>query len=122
MPMQSRDADSDVDSVLAGDYSSDDDQAETRQNAAGMLLEELTLLYMGGKISAKIFCTLCHFASVAGLNVFNKYGFPPGRQSGKYQKHLDKIFQFKKDDGMIYKLDLPTMQRGQAVRSIHTMQ
>ena len=122
MPMQSRDADSDVDSVLAGDYSSDDDRAETRQNAAGMLLEELTLLYMGGNISARIFCTLCHFASLAALNAFNKYGQKPGQQTGKYQRHLDRIFKFKKDDGTIYKLGLPTMQRGQAVRSVHAMQ
>ena len=122
MPRQSRDADSDVDSVLAGDYSSDDDRAETRQNAAGMLLEELTLLYMGGNISARIFCTLCHFASLAGLNAFNRYGQKPGQQTGKYQRHLDRIFKFKKDDGTIYKLGLPTMQRGQAVRAVHTMQ
>ena len=72
---------------------SDEDPWEPRSNkerAAAMFIEVLVGIYMSSAISAMTFCVLCYWAALAGMpGMVNIYGLAPGKQSGKYQTHLD---------------------------------
>eukprot|EP00972_Heterocapsa_arctica_P062347 9190396-Heterocapsa_arctica.AAC.1 len=53
----------------------------------------LDLLYKG-KISAKDACHLCYWAHLSGASSqVGRAGFPPNKNSGHYQRHIDSILQ-----------------------------
>lgn len=83
-PEGSESGDSDLDS-------SDRDPATDPGAAADMFLEKLLGEYMHSVISAQTFCILCHWAWKAGMpGRAAAYAYPPGRESGHYQRHLTK--------------------------------
>ena len=67
-------------------------RAEQRAAGASLLKQNMTL-YALGKTSAADFAIQCHHCVLAGVHgaPFHLYGVPPGRQSGAYQQHLDKV-------------------------------
>lgn len=64
---------------------------------------------MGGKLSAKRMCTLCHWASLAGVSEARPYSLRPSAQSGHFQRKLDAALGFREEDLKLYKLKAPVM-------------
>ena len=101
-----------------------DDSDEEDQSPswfAKQLVEELILLYMGCHLSARTFCILMYLAWRAGLEACRPYALGPGKQTGKYQRFLDKVFNFKHTDGSLYKLSCPSTRARSVVREMYTM-
>jgi hypothetical protein len=86
--------------------------------AAMEMLEVLLDLYMNSQISAMHFCTTCYWACKAGISEAEVYGFAPGKASGAYQAHLDRVLGNDFLKRFAYSLSLPGSSRGQAERSI----
>lgn len=65
-----------------------------KRNAGAALLQHFKNLYALGKMTAADFCIGCYHASAAGIigADFAPFAYPPGLQSGRYQKELDKIW------------------------------
>eukprot|EP00959_Pyramimonas_sp_CCMP1952_P207717 4344687-Pyramimonas_sp.AAC.1 len=55
------------------------------------LLRRLLKLYASCRLTAEQLCTMCHACVEAGVpgGNFNLYSLEEGKQSGRYQRHLD---------------------------------
>lgn len=86
--------------------------------AASGFLDELLELYYKGIVSARSFCVLNHFASLAGIadERVRLYGKGPGSSSGNYQKHLDHVLGFADAKKKFYYIDTIGSVRGEPDR------
>jgi hypothetical protein len=101
---------------------SDDERMSEQDKAGSEFLEVLLGLYMASALTAQHFCVLCYWAAKGGVpGVVATYALPPGRQSGKYQAHLDDKLLFKSKREKMYLLQTPGMQRADISRSRVTL-
>ena len=60
-------------------------------------IETMFMLYYAHGLSAHHLCQVFFWAGQAGIAEAVKFGMPPGRQSGKYKRHLDNALEVKED-------------------------
>ena len=105
------------DQASADDASDAEEPERSPRAAAEKLLDELLVLYMSSSISAMTLCTLCHWASLAGLGEpVSRYAKKPGAPTGAYQRFLDGKLGFREDRSRQYILTVPGMPRGGQTR------
>ena len=105
------------DQASADDASDAEEPERSPRAAAEKLLDELLVLYMSSSISAMTLCTLCHWASLAGLgDPVSRYAKKPGAPTGAYQRFLDGKLGFREDRSRQYILTVPGMPRGGQTR------
>ena len=87
-----------------------------RRQAGAELLKIFLSLYAVTKISAMDLCIICYWCERALLlgGAFGLYAFGPGKQSGKYQHHLDRVLP--RQEAYVYP-EMPQALRGTAARS-----
>ena len=99
---------------------SSDDEITPEQSpakAAFELLSFLIGLYASSQISAASFCTICYYAELCGVAHVSEYSQPPGKQTGYYQRFLNKAFGFDHMKKHFYQLHMPgSSYSGQAGR------
>eukprot|EP00959_Pyramimonas_sp_CCMP1952_P223728 4678093-Pyramimonas_sp.AAC.1 len=78
------------------------------------LEDHLLQLYATGRIDAKALCLTCFFAVKAGARgtLLEKLQFGPGKQSGKYAKHLRDALPEQVSAPELHFLDLPVYLNG----------
>jgi len=66
---------------------------QSHRDSGSQLLRLLLKLYSSAKLSALDFCELCHWSDLAGVPgaAFSLYAMRPGKQTGSYQDHLDRV-------------------------------
>lgn len=77
------------------------------EDASDAFIAYATSLLMERTLNAKEFCTLMHFASLAGIGKAAAYGLKPGSSSGHYQRRLDRSIGQHKDMAALYCLNAP---------------
>ena len=116
--------DDDCDVCFEEDVSDDevwiDDVESLSAEECGERLRDilLSLLFAGGNFSAKRLCTVAYWARRAGAIGVDELAFPPGKQSGQYQRHLDTKLKTQPKNLMAYKLDLPKYTKTELWRTI----
>ena len=109
------------DDLSDGSSSSDGEpEPPTGQGASEMLIEQLLTSHLRGDISAKTLCLTCYWAARAGAaDPIGMFGFPPGAQSGAYQRHVDRVLGYRAgQEGDRYTLKLPQYLRHEAQRTV----
>ncbi len=90
--------------------------------AGGELVAVLLSLLYSRAISARSFCILCWWAWHAGATgEVRKYARKPGLQSGKYQRHLDTINNFKNLKRDLYFLNVPLFSKHDEARTVRPL-
>ena len=76
----------------AQELSDSDDDIDPQESASLEFLNVLIDLYNGG-LSAKNVCTLCYWASQAGMkgDLVAQYAFKPTSSGGNFQRHLERV-------------------------------
>ena len=85
---------------------SDDDFVEVDDSGSSFVSYMYDLL-MTGTLSCNRFCIAMHFAHLAGIEAAGPYGFPPGRPSGHYARHLKFCMGSAEEWAKFYDLELP---------------
>jgi hypothetical protein len=80
---------SDDEDVWGEPDSSGDETPEL--SAEDNLVAYMCTLLFGGVLSAKMFCIILYWVGRCGVIGVMKWGYPPGRQSGKYARHLEPL-------------------------------
>ena len=96
----------------------------TGEDAAHFFIELIMMQVWAGKMSAKTACLLCFWASKAGASdPIGKYGFPPGKQSGHYMRHLDSASGTKLAKARLscYSVNVPQHCKYDYSRTVHPM-
>ena len=120
IPTHPWDDDSD-DSRSSASTDSEDDAPPSQRKAAKLFVEYILSMYMVGMISAKTFCTICYYASLAGIEAASPYGRGPSKNTGRYQAYLDRVLGFKKYDRALYEIEIPGVGRRGLSRVVHKM-
>ena len=94
------------------------DPADTPEYAAWSLLEMLKQMLYADGISAQAFCILINFMLLADLEALRPYALGPGKQSGKYQAHLDKVSGYSGKDTRYY-VDTPCTRKHDDSRGVY---
>ena len=103
-----------------GDSSDEEPDPYTNPEAAAAeFLEELATLYLESVISARVFCTLCFWATKGGMvgDTVSAYAMKPGCSTGNYQKHLDSVFGMGESKAKLYWTEIPCSKRGTSEKS-----
>jgi hypothetical protein len=96
------------DDDAASESELEDEGEGTQKWAAARLFDILVALYMMSSISAQTMCNICYFVAMAGMpGIVKDYGLPPGRQPGKYQRHLNPLLGFDARRASAYQLKVP---------------
>ena len=74
-----------------GSGSDSDLEPMPKESPAEQLLGVLLSLLFASDISAGTFCVICHFVALCGVETLRPYGLAPGKQSGKYNRHLKEV-------------------------------
>ena len=93
----------------------DADALQARRRAGAALHEHLLALYALCKLSAQDLCIAMHHCAEAGVPgaSFRAYGVAPGKQSGAYQRHLERVLPPLRH---VYQLSVPGVRRRRATR------
>ena len=106
------------------DWRSDSDGEEwdytmvSKREAAGLLFDAIVDAKIGGKISAKLACTLAFFAVRGGVEDsedLTKLAMAPDKQSGKYSQRFDAVLGRPKDECYQY-VKVPINVRNEGAR------
>ena len=96
--------------------------APTRIEATVEFVDMLVHLYLSGSMAAKSLAILCHWAHHAGVGgSAASLAMPPGRQTGKYKKHVDSALGLDARDAAFYEIDVPGHSKHDVGRIIHKM-
>ncbi len=96
--------------------------SDPASDAANLFLEEILDMYLlGKKMSAKHVCTLCHYASLAGIRHAKKYALKPDSPTGHFQRKLDLALDLPRFDSQLYEMEIPGFGRGDVMRSPQTI-
>ena len=124
--MAAADPGGDLGARHAWEFASDAEDAEAGVNAeeaGAALVDFLMNLMWYNSLSAKSVCVLAYWITRAGAcGAISTLAYPPGRASGKYQRHLDRLSGFKNADNT-YHVDVPQhvkCDESRAVRPICT--
>ena len=94
-----------------GEDDDDDDDEDMEMPlqdlAVHEFLEVLLDHYLAGAVvTAKTFCTLCHWAELAGMGgEVAKYSKKPGCSTGDYARHLERELGFRTEKDKLYKVN-----------------
>ena len=93
----------------------DADDLHARRQSGAALHEHLLALYALCKLSARDLCVAMHHCANAGVPGarFRDYAVEPGKQSGEYQRHLDRVMPPLRH---VYQLSVVGCQRRRAQR------
>ena len=86
------------------------------QQAAGEFLRELMIsLLATGILKAKPLCILAHACTEAGAVGVADLGYPPGRSTGNYNKHLKNTIGLCDDDEdlSLHHIDIPLYDKSE---------
>ena len=111
-------ADSDVeqgDWPGLGEQPSSDDEPE---DPGVELVNHMMEFYLLRKLSSQDFCIAMYWASKSGIDAAKLYARPPGLQSGKYERHMKKVFGAHRRSSL-YRLRAPGFIKGESSRHIH---
>lgn len=102
---------------------SDSDDMHCSPLQAGERLVEMLLdLQFAGKLSAKQLCVICHWASLAGCEGPAKtFAYSPAAQTGKYQRHLDRVTNAHDFFESLYMIRVPGYNKFDASRAVHEL-
>ena len=100
---------------------SDDETAPASKEEAGANLADLLIrLRMSGVLSAKQACVIAWWASQAGaVGPCADFGCAADKNSGFYQRRLDRYLQVGEPGQKFYFLDIPGHDRSLATRCVH---
>ena len=107
------------------DYEADAPGEELDAAAAGQeFADNLIYLKQTGRISARSACILAHYASKAGATgLAGDLGLPPGRQSGAYSQHFDRVLGIDlKRSSDWYCLRLPMFNKYDGCREVREVE
>lgn len=95
------------------------------QPSPGTAGEELVKLLLGkyreGNLNAKEICVICYWSSLGGVQgPAERLSYPPDRQSGAYQRHLDAALEFDVVLNSLYPLYFPGMDKYSTSRATVT--
>ena len=91
---------------------SDDEATLTAEGAGSELADLLYDLRSCGKLAANYVCIIAHYAKLAGAQgEVRRLALAPGRQSGAYSQHLDRIRGEPTAAHDWYKLELPRFSK-----------
>ena len=98
------------------DASESDEEGSERGDDVGSPGYQLIWFLLGllakCTLNAKDFCIICYWAARAGAaGDCSVYGKAPGRQTGAYQRHLDKLLPARPVEGAYYRLSVPQSTR-----------
>ena len=117
-----------VESDSASEQDSEFDAASDATQLGTEFYDMIVGMYMKGQVSAKQLCTLCWWATKAGLRgPACELGMKPvaddglQRGEGRYQKHLDTLLGFKDSDEKLYHVGYQGHSKYDAARSRHTL-
>ena len=92
--------------------------AEAQQEFANFLIQ----LKTEGTLSATSACILAHWATLGGLKGFaEKLAFAPGKQSGAYSKHWDRVVGTKASKDEYHCVDMPFLRKADGLRVVEPM-
>ena len=93
---------------------------DARRRAGARHLHHLLGLYAKCHLSAKDLCIAMHDCAEAGVLGGNlrQYALPPGKDSGAYQHHLDRVLP---QPVHVYSLAIPGTHRRRALRVTRTV-
>ena len=72
-------------------------------------------------LNARQFCMAMYWAGKAGICDAGPYGFPPGKRSGHYQRHLDTVMEDRKQMEHLYCISVPGHNKADLSRTAHTV-
>ena len=99
--------------------SSDDELPEA--DPGDEFFSMLSDLYFQG-LSANKFCILCHWAVKGGLRgPAERAAMAPGKDTGAYQKRLDKVLGFTDAISELYEFTVPGHSKYDLTRTLHTL-
>ena len=88
--------------------SDDDDQIRHGPNTAGSkFVKYMVGLLCGSTLSARTFCIIMYYATLAGIKDAEKYGLKPGSQTGKFSRKVKKVLGWEKRTDRFYEMDVP---------------
>ena len=88
-----------------GLFGSDDSDDPYHESAGATLVDFMLSLYAADKMTARAFCVICYWASRAGAKgPLHKFAQAPDSQPGKFQRKIDQVLKFRKEDR-----DFPTI-------------
>ena len=100
----------------------DSDGEPCEPTPAAELTSYLLALLLSRGISAKDFCIVMHWASLAGVPDVKKYGYKPGAPSGHYLRHLREVLPVFAGNDELYGMEMPTYDKDSLGRATHNLQ
>jgi hypothetical protein len=81
----------------------------------------MLMLLMTRTLNANQFCTLMHWISECGVAKAKPYGMAPGKASGKYMRHVDKVVGYAACSGDLYEMQVPGHGKHDLSRTLHNV-
>ena len=104
-----------------GGECSDSDFEEPPPTPADEFVNFMVGFLMRRTLNAKQFCIAMYWASKAGIPLAERYGFPPNKCSGHYQRHLDTVMEDRKEMENLYCISVPGHNKADLSRTAHTV-
>ena len=98
------------------DLDDDLNPMSNREAAESEILDDLTTMLQMSQITAATFCIMCFNCAMLGGTGLKKYGRRRGLQTGKYQRHLDKVCNFTEEKEREYIVKSPGHPRNEIGR------
>ena len=91
----------------------------TKEEGGELLVSMLSSLMLANRLSAEKVCVLCHWIVLSeGTGMVRDMAMKPGKGSGKYQEHLDKLWGYPEDNNY-YKMKVPMCYKHDDTRELH---
>ena len=99
------------------DELSEEEETTDTGRAGAALVRVLLSLLFGGKLSAKMVCSICWWAWRSGSKCPNvkRMAYKPSSPSGHFQRHIDRVLGVSTKNAA-YRIDLPLYTRGGIAR------
>ena len=99
-----------------------DSEGEEAEESWGMEFVRFMVNLLSLRVlNARQFCLAMYYAGRAGVGEAVKYGFPPGKQSGSYQRHLNPLLTTGSCKAPMYEVNVPGHSKHDLVRATHTL-
>ena len=79
----------------------------------------LESLMLSRRMTAKEFCTICHYASACGVGEAKTYSVSPNAPSGHFQRKVDAKFDCMRDNSRLYTMAMPMFTKKNRSRCVN---
>ena len=97
--------------------SDDEDQLHGPNTAGSEFVKYMVSLLCGSILSARTFCTIMYYATVAGIKDAEKYSQKPGSQTGKFSRKVKTVLGWDKRPDQVYEMDVPGHGKHDIIRT-----